>query len=266
MAYLDTPDTITAQLTLEARNLLARAKLGDVSYCQLGWQAGRSGYQHDNPVKITSFVDPAEEAEGYFEILTNTGWGTGTKVILNGKDFIYGTHFVEGATSAVTAGNIRDAILDSIDPAHYRLVLPETDPAFPERIFIRSLLTGTAGDDFPLDVYNVGTTSLDFTPMSGGVSTFLEDPVWPTPLTLMPYAGDDGLIEIPADTAASFMSRIGEGISGMGAYGELGLWVEVLTSGYPDEVGRKVLFAMAHFPIQPKTDRTILTFRVIVSF
>ena len=270
MAYLDTPDTITATLTLEGRNLLARAKLGDIVYRNLGWQLGRGGYIHANPVKITSFIDPAVESEGYFEILDNTGWGNGTKATLNGTDVIYGTHFIEGATDAVTVANIRNAILDSIDSNHYRLVLPVINPSFPERLYIQSLVTGEVGDNFPISVYNVGTTNLGVSPLDlhlvGGVSTTLEDPVWPTPTTLAPYTGTEGLIEVPADTATSFMSRIGDGIAGMGAYGEIGLWVEVLESGYPGETGREVLYAMAHFPIQPKTDRTILTFRVLVSF
>lgn len=266
MAYLDTPDTITATLTLEGRNLLARGKLGDIVYRNLGWQLGRGGYVHSNPVKITSFIDPALEADGYFEILDNTGWGLGTKVTLNGTDVIYGTHFTDGATAAVTVANIRNAILDSTDLNHYRLVTPVINPAFPERLYIQSLVTGEVGNNFPISVYNVGTVNLAASPLVGGVSTTLEDPVWPTPLTLAPYTGTDGLIEVPASTATSFMSRIGEGIAGMGAYGELGLWAEVLDSRFPMETGREVLYAMAHFPIQPKTDRTILTFRVLVSF
>jgi hypothetical protein len=94
----------------------------------------------------------------------------------------------------------------------------------------------------------------------------LLDAAWPVPPTLAPFSGTEGLIEMPSSTALSFMSRVGEGIDGMGAYGELGLWVEILDSRYTDEIGNKIMFAMSHFPIQPKTDRTILTFRVIISY
>jgi hypothetical protein len=266
MAYLDTPDTITGTLTLEGRNLLARAKLGDVVYRNLGWQVGRGGYVHSNPVKITPFIDPAVEAEGYFEILDNTNWGVGTKVILNGTDFIYGTHFSEGVTAAVTVTNIKNAILDSLELTHYRQVIPIIDPMYPERLYIKSLVTGEVGNNFPISVYNVGTVNLGVMPLTGGISTYLEDPAWPTPASLAPYSGDTGIIEIPSSTTPSLMSRLGEGIDGMGAYGELGFWVEVIDTQFPLELGRKVLYAMAHFPIQPKTDRTILTFRVVMSF
>jgi len=272
----ENPDTIIAQLTLEGRNLLARAKFGDVVYRQLGWQIGRGGYQTDRPVKVSPFVDNATEAQGYFEIVDNTNWAIGTYISLHGKQFIYNTHFVEGLTPEATIRNIRNAILDSKDARHYRIVLPEIDPLFPNRLYIKSLMTGDISNTYPLTVYHVGThvniglsgaAVVNITlPLSGGISTDLEDAAWPLPPTLAPFSGTDGLIEMPASTALSFMSRIGEGIDGMGAYGEIGIWVEILDSRHTAEIGNKVLFAMSHFPIQPKTDRTILTFRVVVSF
>lgn len=263
----DTPDTIIAQLTLEGRNLLARCKLGDIVYRQIGWQIGRAGYIMDRPVKVTDFVDTASESVGYFELLDNSAWSLGTYIDLNGKQFIYGTHFLEGATSADTIVNIRDAILDSIDPRHYRLVEAIIDPLYPDRLYIRSFCTGTIGNSYPLSVYHVGATiNFSVTSMTAGTSTFLEDPAWPTPPVIAAYIGTDGFIEQPSSVSVSFLSRLGEGTAGIGAYGELGLWVEILQSNFPSEIGRQVLFAMSHFPIQPKTDRTILTFRIIVSF
>lgn len=347
----DTPDTIIAQLTLEGRNLLARAKLGAVSYKQLGWQLGRGGYLGDRPVKVTpivpatsgpqlSFLDPAfmDTAVGYFDLIDNSSWAIGTYISLNGKWFIYGTHFIEGATADVTIRNIQNAILDSKDPRHYPIVLPIIDPAFPNRLYIQSTMTGAIGNSYPLLVYHVpnhinfsityiftattatatagatytnngqiftvtqtatGATTLSCTgtglptttgtltkasgtgdativfsaftsptggPMVGGSSIVLDDPAWPTPPTLAPYTGTEGLIEMPATTAVSFMSRVGEGTAGIGAYGELGLWVRIIDSTFIPEIGNQVLYAISHFPIQPKTDRTILTFRVIVAF
>ena len=278
----DTPDTIIAQLTLEGRNLLARAKLGNVVYRQLGWQAGRGGYYGDRPVKVTPLPnitdsplhpgwleegDGATEALGYFELIDNTSWAIGTYISLNGKWFIYGTHFIEGTTPDLTIINIQNAILDSKDPSHYQVVAPVIDPLYPNRLYIQSLMTGTIGNSYPLIVYHVGAT-INFTVsvMAGGSSLGLDDAAWPTPPTLAPYLGTEGLIEIPATTAVSFTSRIGEGTSGIGAYGELGLWVEILDSSFAPEIGNRVLFAMSHFPIQPKTDRTILTFKIVVSF
>jgi len=271
MAYTDAPDTMIAQLTLEGRNILARAKLGDIVYRQLGWQLGQDGYDHANPVKVDPITDAADTAMGYFEVLSNTSWQNGTKITINGTDVIYGTHFLAGATADLTVINMRDAVWDSTDPNHYRLVEPVINPSFPERLYIRSLVTGDVGNGFPLSFLNVKAVpsdpdNLSSVDMAGGVSATLGSPVYPTIATLAPYTGDDGLVEMPADTAASFMSRIGEGTDGQLAYGELGLWVEILESGFPGEVGREVLYATSHFPIQPKTDRSIVTFRIIISF
>jgi hypothetical protein len=267
MGVADSPDTIIAQLTLEGRNLLARAKLGNVVYRQLGWQLGRAGYQADRPVKVTPFVDNSSESMGYYELVDNTTWAIGTYISLNGKWFIYGTHFIEGATPALTIENIFNAILDSKDPAHYQIVAPVIDPLYPERLYIQSLMTGEVGNSYPLIVYHVGATiNFNVTPMSGGMSATLEDPSWPLPPTLAPYSGTEGLIEIPSSTSLSFLSRVGEGTAGIGAYGELGLWVEILDSSYASEIGNQVLYAMSHFPIQPKTDRSIITFRTVISF
>lgn len=47
MPFLDAPDTVVAQLTAEARAILARVKTGDVVYRHLGWQLGRGGYQDE---------------------------------------------------------------------------------------------------------------------------------------------------------------------------------------------------------------------------
>lgn len=267
----DTPDTIIAQLTMEGRNLLARAKLGNIVYRQLGWHIGRGGYVEDRPVKVTPFIDASSEAIGYFELVDNTTWAIGTYISLNGKWFIYGTHFVEGATPDVTIQNIYNAILDSTDPKHYQIVTPILDPLYPNRLYIQSLMTGEIGNSYPLIVYHVGlvenfNTLAPANVMTGGASAALEDPSWPIPSTLAPYLGTDGLIEMPSTTSLSFMSRVGEGTSGIGAYGELGLWVEILDSSFTPEIGNKVLYAMSHFPIQPKTDRTIATFRVVISF
>ena len=338
MGVSDTPDTIVAQLTMEGRNLLARAKLGNIVYRQVGWQIGRGGYVANRPVKVTPFIDDSSEAVGYFEIVDNTAWALGTYISLNGKWFIYGTHFVEGGTADLTIQNIYNAILDSTDTKHYQIVAPIIDPLYPNRLYIQSLMTGSISNSYPLLAYHVGShinfgitytytvttasatagatytnngyvytvqeditggTTLKCTgtgipttsgvltktsgagdatvtfsafvtptssPMAGGVSAALEDPSWPIPPALSPYTGTEGLIEIPSSTSLSFMSRVGEGTAGIGAYGELGLWVEILNSSYTPEIGKQVLFAMSHFPIQPKTDRTILTFRVVVSF
>jgi len=359
MAYLDPVDTISCTLSKEGRNLLARLKFGhEALFRILGWQIGRGGYQHLNPVHTIPIADNASESVGYIEVLDNSDWESGDQIILNGKSFSRGTHWVEGLTIQQTVLNIIDAILDSKDQRHYRLVNVDVDPFNSSRIRLRSVVTGNvlAGRVFqfsPLDINTVtdvitlpnhgfsnammvnfvttGTlptgvaaltnyfisnvttntfklsttlnapTYVDFvtpgtgnhsvvptgnifplnhaettgfgdtinfliTPMSMAVSTTLLDPAYPIPPLLGTYFLPDGRIEIPTSTTASFVMRIPDGAVGMNAYGEIGLWVEVLESIHPMEKGRHVLFAHGHFPILAKTDRSLLTFRVLIHY
>jgi len=265
--YTDTPDTIIAQLTLEGRNTLCRIKAGEIIYRYLGWQMGRGGYLYDNPVKISPFIDLGAEASGSFQVVSNT-WVNGTQLILNGKTFTYGAEFVEGPTIPATVQNIQAALSDTRDYRVFKKVTATIDPLDASVINISSLITGDIGNSYILDDFQIGLpNNFVVTPMAGGISAALENPAYPAPLTtLSPYVYPDGTIEWPTTTSLSFLSRMGEGLTGLGAYGEAGLWVEILDSGFPAEIGRKILFAHAHFPIQPKTDRTLLTFRLIVSF
>ena len=50
------------------------------------------------------------------------------------------------------------------------------------------------------------------------------------------------------------------------ALGELGVWVVVVNSSIPAEIGTEFLFAIAHFPIITKTYRQALLFRLIIQF
>lgn len=278
--YTDSPDTILASLTGEGRNLLARSKLGIIIYEKLGWNLGLGGYEYTNPVKITPFVDNAAEAIGYIQVLNNT-FDAGDQIVLNGKSFIYETHWIAGSTIAKTVENIRDAVLNSTDLAHYNLVMPYIDPLFPDTLEIQSLVTGEIGNHFIIEALEAGwTTNFDVTPLSGGISIDLENPAYPVPPTLGTFYLPEGRIEtIPLDyfcnvtqtwytcnNTISFVMRLPEGTVGLGAYGELGIWAEVKESTHPDEIGRRVLFAHAHFPIQPKSDRHLLTFRVIIQY
>lgn len=457
---LDPCDTVIAQLTHEGRNLLARAKLGDVTFRIAGWQLGRGGYDSRNPVKIKPFIDSSTEAVGWIDISMANTFVPGDKFYLNGVPFSYGVVWTTGLTVAQTIENIRDAIIDSKDLRQYRIVEPVIDPVNVNRIIIRSLVPGDIGNYFPIWAETPQTVSpFAVMPMNGGSSTALEDPAFPVPPTLGIFNLPEGRIEevpiphsafslnstaidtlfdtftyvnrlqqntevqvyprtgselpdelldpalpstdthlpggpgrvyfivnptattfqlskepsgVPIDfvttgsgtfdfkivsaTAYSFAMRIPDGPIGMNAYGELGLWVELLQSTVPGEVftplsflpsdidvaddkinfvghnfvpnvpvrltstgtmplglsagvtyyivnptyssfqisslpdwmpidllsqgtgtisveggsggsiGRKVLFAHGHFPVQAKTDRSLLTFRTIVTY
>jgi len=359
VAYLDPTDSIICQLTKEGRNLLARIKFGhELIYRQLGWQLGRGGYTHANPVHVDPIEDDADESVGYIEVLDNSDWEAGDQIILNGKSFIRGTHWNEGLTIPQTVQNILDAVLDSTDSRHYRLVNADIDPGNPNRLRFRSVITGnvlatktfsfsfsdinittdeitltnhglvdgimvevtttgtmpngvTPSTDYFISVIDADTFKLSatlnsptfvdiltqgtgthsliptgnlfplnhaetiglgdtvnflVTPMSMATSTTLLDAAYPVPPLLGTFTLPDGRIETPSTTSVSFVMRVPDGPVGMNAYGEIGLWVEILESNHPMEKGRKVLFAHGHFPIIAKTDRTLLTKRLIINF
>jgi hypothetical protein len=267
MPFLDPPDSIICTLTLEGRNLLARAKLGDVVYRALGWQLGRDGYLDFNPVKVKDFADVATEAVGYIEVLTNS-FGYGDAIVLNGRIYAYSVlnpDWTPGIDIPTTVSNIVGKLQDSTDMAHYRQVFPDIDPANPNRIRITSLISGDIGNLFPIGVLQTAPHFL-VTLMAGGISTALGDPAYPVPPLLGNFISPEGDTETPTTTSVSFLMRVPEGPIGMNAYGEVGIWVEVLDSRFAPEIGRRVLYAMGHFPIQSKSDRHIYVQRVIINF
>lgn len=54
-----------------------------------------------------------------------------------------------------------------------------------------------------------------------------------------------------------------EAIAGLG---EIGLWVEILDSSVPAEIGAKILFAVGHFGIMTKTARQAILYRFVIQF
>ena len=194
MPFLDPCDTIVAQLTYEGRNLLARAKFGDVAFRVAGWQMGRGGYDVTDPVKVTPFIDPAAVAVWYVKILSNS-FVPGDKVVLNGVTFDYGVVWRGGSTIAATISNIVDAILANTDTRQYRIVVPEADLT-KNRIIIVSLIPGNILNAYPIWTESTQPVSpFAVTALSGGVSTTLENPAYPVPPTLGEFVSPDGMIE-----------------------------------------------------------------------
>ena len=268
MPILDTPDTILCTLTKEGRNLLARTKLGEVVYRTVGWQLGSDGYLDSNPVKIKPFYDPATEAVGYIKVLSAT-FNYGDAVVLNGREYVYratGTDWNPGIDIPTTVAGLVQKLQDSTDERHYRKVFADIDPNDSSRIRITSLMTGTIGNLFPIGVVDIGATNFGVVPMAGGVSTALEYPSYPAPPTLGLFTGEAGVLESPTSTSVSFLMRVPEGPIGLNAYGEVGVWVEVIDSRFSPEIGRKVLYAMGHFPMQAKSDRHIYVQRLVINF
>lgn len=110
------------------------------------------------------------------------------------------------------------------------------------------------------------TTNFLVTPMSMATSLTLIAPAYPVPPSLGTFTLPDGAIENPTPSSVSFVMQLPDGPVGMNAYGEIGVYAEVLESDHPLETGRRCLFAYGHFPIQAKTDRSLFSYRVIINF
>jgi hypothetical protein len=106
-AFFRPTDTVVAQLTAEARSILARVKTGDVVYKHLGWQLGRGGYQDE----FTS----AKAAKQTLEVVDFPAAGNTVNIggavitaLLSGANGT--TQFDIGATLEDTAENLKAAI------------------------------------------------------------------------------------------------------------------------------------------------------------
>lgn len=234
-------------------------------------------------------------AVGYIEVLNNT-FQQGDAIILNGKyyycDVGAGGDWIPGSDEASTVQNIIEKVKDTAAPEHNKIVALDVDPSNPNRIRITSLIAGEIGNSYPISVVNVGTLNFLVTPMSEGVSATLLEQAYPTPTlaplnpALAPFISPDGDMELirvrvsqgtgleysSTLSGVSLLTRVPDGTTGYGnspsvnAYGELAVWVEVLDSNFAEEIGRKVLYAIAHFPISCKSDRQILVKRIVIGF
>jgi hypothetical protein len=234
--------------------------------------AGGFGTQGANPVKVKPWVEGAVQATGYIQLIDNA-FDAGDAIVLNGRTFTVNVHWTPGPTLGQSAQNLIAAIEDARDPLYWRLLQVQLDPS-PDvgtaGIIVTSLVPGLIGNQLTVaksEAVGLGTTiNFLITPMAGGLSAALIDPAYPVPPTFGTFSLPDGRIEFPAPSADSFVMRVPEGAVGLDSYGELATWVEILASNFPPEVGRLVLYSWSHFPIKCKTDRDLLTLRVITTF
>jgi len=265
MPFLDPTDSVICEASLQGRGLLARQKLGIVNYRALGWSSGRGGYDDLNPVKIIPLPATAVTAQGSLEIVDNT-FDAGDSVTFNGVEFTNGLDFTVGIDTDETALNLVEVVNASLDPAIKNNIRLSIDGGNASLIIIDSLAYGVIGNYFPISLTNFGAINFVLTAMTGGVDDALIDPAYPVFPTLGTFVLPEGRIEQPTEESISFVLRIPDGAVGLNGYGEVGIYVEILESTYPGEVGNTVLFASGHFPLQSKTDRSLFTFRVLLTF
>lgn len=72
-------------------------------------------------------------------------------------------------------------------------------------------------------------------------------------------------IERPNDNAIAFLCRLEAGES-LFAIGELGLFGQIVESPVPAEIGTWIMFALMHFPMQAKSDKTVQGYRFALQF
>ena len=123
----------------------------------------------------------------------------------------------------------------------------------------RSITDGTA---FRIVEFAVGTSGYDpSNPLTAvavdPAATALQAEVFRDAIDQVETATLDG-------TAKSFVGRIARDELQAGI-GEIGIFAEILSSPFPFEVGTKFLFAIAHQPLNVKTDRHVASYRIVVA-
>jgi len=107
--------------------------------------------------------------------------------------------------------------------------------------------------------YDVADPTQATVPLAASVA--LIDPVFPTPIT---YELIDS-VEYPNNSSVAFLCRI-EKAEALYGLGELGIWATIINSPlFPAENGTKFLFAIAHVPLQGKTDSHVYGWRIVVA-
>lgn len=132
-----------------------------------------------------------------------------------------------------------------------------TDQA--RQLMARSITDGTS---FQIVEFAVGTSGYD---PANPLSAITVDPT-ATSLTSEVFRDTIDQVETATldGTAKSFVGRIARDELEAGI-GEVGLYAEILSSPFPFEIGTKFLFAIAHQPLNVKTDRHVVSYRIVVA-
>ena len=176
--------------------------------------------------------------------------------------------WVPGVNEEETAKNIADVINASSNPLIKNVVTATT--SINAVITLRAVANGTLG--------NLNTlTEADFSGLSfnnfsifptngffaGGTNPDLENAVFPStaPNDVKEFLD----FEFPNPEAVSLVCRAGQMESNFGL-GEVGIFVDIIDSVNPQEIGERVLYAVGHFPIVAKNSRSVFLTRVITQY
>lgn len=254
MPFLDTTDSVIAELTDIGRNALTRSILGEITFVIDSFAVGREGYDDANPVKVdpinaadvalTDRVFPAvgvdEEQRVSFDLVPDAG------------SFAL-THF----------GNTTAAIpytATAVDVENALNALTHLSGVTVTGSFVGGFEVTFSGADGQKNqpVMIVGSNLLS----SGGgavaitIETLQEGSI--------PAKAVEPITQVnPANLVVDCRLAKSEALYGLG---EVGLYIKITNSIVPEEIGDRILFAIAHSPIQAKTDRHVYLYRFIVQF
>jgi len=175
--------------------------------------------------------------------------------------------WVPGLTEEETANNIADAINSSSHPLVKNVVRAEVINSV---ITLKALSIGTLGnfntvseiDEGGLGFNNFSIFSENGS-FSGGLNTTLQNAVFPAtaPVDVNNFLD----FEFPTPQTVSLVCRAGQSEANFGL-GEIGIYVDIIDSANPLEIGERVLYAIGHFPIVAKNSKSVFLTRVITQY
>ena len=174
--------------------------------------------------------------------------------------------WVPGSTLGETAENIAKAINGSSHPLIQNVVKATVSG---DIVSILALANGDLGNFNTLvefDAGGLGINNFGITPgtgfLAGGADPVLESQKFPSAAPNVEPFFD---IEFPNISAVSLVCRIGLTDANVGL-GELGIYVDIIDSVNPDEIGSRILYAISHFAIVGKNANSNFVTRAITQY
>ena len=174
--------------------------------------------------------------------------------------------WVPGNTLGETAENIAAAINGSSHPLIQNVVKATASGDVVSILAIANGDLGNLNTLVELDTGGLGINNFGITPgtgfLAGGNSPVLESQKFPAAAPNVEPFFD---IEFPNISAVSLVCRIGLTDANVGL-GELGIYVDIIDSVNPDEIGSRILYAISHFAIVGKNANSNFVTRAITQY
>jgi hypothetical protein len=166
-----------------------------------------------------------------------------------------------------TAANIADAINSSTHPLIENVVRATVSNAIVTVLAVAAGAIGNLNTLVEFDEGGLAINNFGVTPGTGfldeGNDPALDSPVFPA---TAPNDVESFLdIEFPNTQATSLVCRAGQTEANRGL-GEVGIYVDIIDSVNPQEIGNRVLYAIGHFPIVAKNSKSVFVTRVITQY